>query len=213
MTTGRDSSFMIKNISFTKQVHFYICKIQIRPKLYPFSHNRNTVHHYYHIADTASVAPTHTKLNLFSMVSFKQTADLQFKVKFAENCSQFNFQQMPKNFYSSYEQVRRNSERLLKWKLCPLYLSDRWVYLLRTQCASISGRQEVCKMYRCMIKIFWGGRDGDTTKTPSPYEQLLPIPTPILRCFWKDPLMTPTPTTPLQAPFTATPSPSTTPPS
>ena len=90
MTTGRDSSFMIKNISFTKQVHFYICKIQIRPKLYPLSHNRNTVHHYYHIADTASVAPTNTKLNLFSMVSFKQTAELQLKVKFAENCSQFN---------------------------------------------------------------------------------------------------------------------------
>ena len=59
MRTGRDSSFMIGNISFTKQVHFYICKIQIKPKLYPLSRNRNTVHHYYHIADTASVAPTH----------------------------------------------------------------------------------------------------------------------------------------------------------
>ena len=90
MTTGRDSSFMIRNISFTKQVHFYICKIRIRPKLYPLSHNRNIVYHYYHIADTASVAPTHTKLNLFPMVSFKQTAELQFKVKFAENCSRFN---------------------------------------------------------------------------------------------------------------------------
>ena len=90
MTTGRDSSFMIRNISFTKQVHFYICKIQIRPKLYPLSRNRNTVHHYYHIADTASVAPTHTKLKLFPMVSFKQTVELQFKVKFAENCSGFN---------------------------------------------------------------------------------------------------------------------------
>ena len=125
MTTGRDSSFIIRNTSFTKQVHFYICKIQIRPKLYPLSRNRNTVHHYYHIADTASVAPTHTKLNLFSMVSFKQTAELQFKVKSAENCSDLICQQMLKNFYSSYEQVRRNSERLLKWKLCPLYLSDR----------------------------------------------------------------------------------------
>ena len=90
MTTGRDSSFMMRNISFTKQVYFYICKIQIRPKLYPFSLNRNTVHHYYHIVDTASVAPTHTKLNLFPMVSFKQTAELKFKVKFSENCSLFN---------------------------------------------------------------------------------------------------------------------------
>ena len=90
MTTGRDSSFMIRNISFTKQAHFYICKIKIRPKLYPLSCNRNTVHHDYHIADAASVAPTHTKLNLFPMVSFKQTAELQFKVKFAENCFGFN---------------------------------------------------------------------------------------------------------------------------
>ena len=90
MITGRDSSFMIRNTSFTKQVHFYICKIQIKPKLYPLSRNRNTVHHYYHIADTASVAPLHTKLNFFPMVSFKQTAELQFKVKFAENCSRFN---------------------------------------------------------------------------------------------------------------------------
>ena len=90
MTTGRDSSFMIRNISFTKQVHFYICKIKIKPKLYPLSRSRNTVHHYYHIANTASVAPMHTKLNLFPMVSFKKTAELQFKVKFAENCSRFN---------------------------------------------------------------------------------------------------------------------------
>ena len=93
MTTSRDSSFMIRNISFTKftkQVHFYICKIQIKPKLYPLSPNRNTVHHYYHIADTVSAAPAHTKSNLFPMVSFKQTAELQFKAKFAENCSLFN---------------------------------------------------------------------------------------------------------------------------
>ena len=90
MITGRDSSFMIRNTSFTKQVHFYICKIQIKPKLYPLSYNRNIVHHYYHIADTASVAPAHTKLNFSPMVSFKQTAELQFKVKFAENCSRFN---------------------------------------------------------------------------------------------------------------------------
>ena len=90
MIPDRDSSFMIRNTSFTKQVHFYICKIQIKPKLYPLSCNRNTVHHYYYIADTSSVASTHTKLNLFPMVSFKQTAELQFKVKVAGNCSRFN---------------------------------------------------------------------------------------------------------------------------
>ena len=27
--------------------------------------------------------------------------------------------------------------------------------------------------------------------SPPPYEHLLPLPTPILRCFWKDSLMTP----------------------
>ena len=60
----------------------------------------------------------------------------------------------------------------------------------------------------CTIKIL-GGRGGDTFKTPSPYKQLLPLSTPVLRCFWKDPLMTyHPPTTPLQASFTATPSPS-----
>ena len=41
----------------------------------------------------------------------------------------------------------------------------------------------------CMIKIFWGGRSGDTFNPP--YEQLLPLPTPFLRRFWRDPLMTP----------------------
>ena len=44
----------------------------------------------------------------------------------------------------------------------------------------------------CMIKIFWGeGRGGDTFKTPSPYEQLLPLPTPCFKMFLEDPLMTP----------------------
>ena len=54
-----------------------------------------------------------------------------------------------------------------------------------------------------MIKIFRGGAGGDDTfKTPSPYEQLLPLPT---LCFK---IMTPRPpTTPLQATFTATPIP------
>ena len=133
------------------------------------------------------------------------------------------------------------------------------VILLRTQCACISSRQKVCKIYSlictlgyiktnivsyisnlfrcatcmtlldrdpvgnkpdnymlayipsCMIKIFRRrGRGGDTFKTPLPYEQLSLLPSPVFRCFWKDPLMTPT--NPLQASFTVTPSPSTIPP-
>ena len=42
---------------------------------------------------------------------------------------------------------------------------------------------------RCMIKIFQGDRGGDTFKPP--YEQLLPLPTPCFKMFWKDSLMTP----------------------
>ena len=61
--------------------------------------------------------------------------------------------------------------------------------------------------YRCMIKIFRGGRGGDTFKTSPPTNNFCLYPPPVLRCFWKDPLMTPPPTTPLQASFTATPLP------
>ena len=57
-----------------------------------------------------------------------------------------------------------------------------------------------------MIKIFRGGRGGDTSKPPPPYEQLLPLPTPCFKMFLER-----SPTTPLQASFTATPSPSTIP--
>ena len=53
-----------------------------------------------------------------------------------------------------------------------------------------------------------GGRGDDTFKIPSPYKNLLPLPTPVLKCFWKDPLIIPsTSTTPLQAFFTADPLP------
>ena len=46
----------------------------------------------------------------------------------------------------------------------------------------------------CTIKIVRGHRRGDNFKTPPPpYEQLMPLSTPILRCFWKDFLMSPTP--------------------
>ena len=51
-----------------------------------------------------------------------------------------------------------------------------------------------------------------TPQTPlSPYEQLLPLPTPCFKMFLERSLNDPHPTTPLQASFTATPSPSTTP--
>ena len=71
MATGIDNSFMMRITSFTKQVHFYTYKIQIKPKPYPFSRDRNTVRHHYHTADTASIAAAHAKLNLLPMVSFK----------------------------------------------------------------------------------------------------------------------------------------------
>ena len=43
------------------------------------------------------------------------------------------------------------------------------------------------------------------SKPPPPTNNFCLYPPPVLRCFWKDPLMTPT--TPLQASFTATPHP------
>ena len=54
------------------------------------------------------------------------------------------------------------------------------------------------------LKFQVEGRDrgGDTFNTASPYEQLLPFPPHILRCFRKDSLKIPT--TQLQASFTAT---------
>ena len=66
----------------------------------------------------------------------------------------------------------------------------------------------------CWLKVSGGGggRGGDTFKTSSPYEQLLPLPTPYFKMFLERSLNDPPPlTTPLQASFTATPSPSITP--
>ena len=41
----------------------------------------------------------------------------------------------------------------------------------------------------CTIKIFGVGTGVVTPSLPlSPYEQFLPLPTPISRCFWKDSL-------------------------
>ena len=41
-----------------------------------------------------------------------------------------------------------------------------------------------CPFIATTIKIFLGGgRGGDTFKTPSPYEQLLPLPTPCFKMF------------------------------
>ena len=45
-----------------------------------------------------------------------------------------------------------------------------------------------------MIKIFQGSKGGDTFKTPSlPTNNFCLYPPSVLRCFRKDPLMTPTP--------------------
>ena len=64
---------------------------------------------------------------------------------------------------------------------------------------------------KCMIKIFWGAWVVTAwNPTLPPTNNFCLYPPPVLRCFWKDSLMTPI--TPLQASFTATPSPSTTPP-
>ena len=59
----------------------------------------------------------------------------------------------------------------------------------------------------CMIKIFQGGRGGDPFKPPPSMNNFCLYPPPVLRCFWKDPLMSPHPSAPLQTSFTATPVP------
>ena len=66
---------------------------------------------------------------------------------------------------------------------------------------------------KCMIKIFRGGRGGDTFETPSPpTNNFCLYPPPVLRCFWKDPLMTPHPPPPhFKHVSLLPPSPSTTP--
>ena len=52
MAMGRDYLFMRKSTLFTKQVHFYACKIQIKPWPYPLSGNRSTEHHRYCTVDS-----------------------------------------------------------------------------------------------------------------------------------------------------------------
>ena len=60
-----------------------------------------------------------------------------------------------------------------------------------------------------MIKIFRAAGVVTPSKSPPLYEQLLPLPTPCFKMFLERSLYDP-PTTPLQASFTTTPSPSTT---
>ena len=58
----------------------------------------------------------------------------------------------------------------------------------------------------CMIELFWEGGRVVTPSKPLPLtSNFCHYPPPVLRCFQEDPLMTPPPTTPLQASFTATP--------
>ena len=61
----------------------------------------------------------------------------------------------------------------------------------------------------CMIKIFWWAGLVTPSNPPLPINNFCLYLLSVFRCFCKDPLMTPTPTTPLQASFTTTPSPST----
>ena len=69
--------------------------------------------------------------------------------------------------------------------------------------------------YPCVwLKFSWGARVVTPWKPPPPYKQLWPLPTPCFKMFLERSLNDPpSPTTPLQASITATPSPSITPPS
>ena len=76
MAAGRDSLFKRKNTLFTERKHFYACENQIKPSLYPHSHDRNTAHQNYRTADTALIAPVHTKPNLFLISASNKTSEL-----------------------------------------------------------------------------------------------------------------------------------------
>ena len=67
---------------------------------------------------------------------------------------------------------------------------------------------------KCKSKFFSGGGAGMVTPSvlPPPYKQFLGLPTPILRCFWKDFLMTPIPYYPTSSIFHCYPHPSPPPP-
>ena len=70
----------------------------------------------------------------------------------------------------------------------------------RSLCITSDQRTRFCKLFtgmmvtECMIKIFRGGAGVVTpSKPPPPTNNFCLYPPPVLRCFWKDPLMTPTP--------------------
>ena len=65
METGRDDLFMRKNILFTKQVHFYACKIQIKLQLYPSHATELPCYHHYYIVKQ-SIAPPPCMLSSMS---------------------------------------------------------------------------------------------------------------------------------------------------
>ena len=106
-------------------------------------------------------------------------------------------------FLYSYENefldnmIRSGHRRLARsFNLCYRYIDDLIVFINKKfleYLKEIYPSQLTVEKVKCMIKIFRGGRGGDTFKPPRPYKQLLPLPTPCLRCFWEDLLMTPTP--------------------
>ena len=65
--TGRDSSFMIKNTSFI----YYTCKIQIKPKPYPLSRDRNSSTSPLSHRRYSFNSPSACQVKPFLMVSFK----------------------------------------------------------------------------------------------------------------------------------------------
>ena len=99
-----------------------------------------------------------------------------------------------KNCMKTSENVLTKSTRFLSFPTIANYCHGRQPrfyfshFILPTCCIFVP-----CPT-RCMIKIFRGGsRGGDTFNPPPPTNNFCLYPPPVLRCFWKDPLMTPTP--------------------
>ena len=103
----------------------------------------------------------------------------------------FTFAKLPAS--AKDENQGRSEKRLPTY----VYIEHlQWISLIfALHCFSEAMKLEVIfPVTRCMIKTFSRGRGSDSFCIPfPPFEQFLPFPPSVSRCFWKDSLMTPHP--------------------
>ena len=69
-----------------------------------------------------------------------------------------------------------------------------WPFTGKSEACRISNflTNDYAKDGQCTIKMFLGGRGGDTFKPPPLMNNFCLYPPPVLKCFWKDRSITPT---------------------